>query len=315
MSSTAGKERQNDAMREDVCFEVRRHQSCYILRNKGIPCVVWFEDAVYYYGVPTGVRDLYVLVSDIDVAAEILKQSGWVVVPRKQGFTNVFEDCTQRCLLSPRSPCEGYQSSALTPASMRSLPIKAPTPTTTILLPAEDWNFSITQPGTKESFTTMIPPLATLLDALIDSLLDCHCDNDGLRSHLACLVCYLYDYVPELRKREFAHSLVYDHRQYHMDVLCGMSNGTLPFIRHQRKVRDALREGAIELQECSAPNSKFLFPGESEALILASMPNPFDCERSQSQNVSGQFKTSTRDPLSKQQPSSAASDEVLLSAI
>ncbi|KAF2475535.1 uncharacterized protein BDR25DRAFT_382564 [Lindgomyces ingoldianus] len=43
-----------------------RHQPCYILHDHGIPCVVWFEDAVAYYGVPTIVFDLYVLVSDID---------------------------------------------------------------------------------------------------------------------------------------------------------------------------------------------------------------------------------------------------------
>lgn len=214
--STARSEvRPNDVMKEDA----RRYQPCYILHSVGIPCVVWFEDAVAYYGVPTCVFNLYVLVSDIDVAAGVLTQAGWAVVPPKRGFTNVFEGSVQRCLVSPRS---------------------TPTKTTTILLPAEEWNFSINQPETKKSFTAVIPPLATLLDALIDSLLDRHCDDSRLRMRLACLVCYLYDYVPELRKQEFAESLVYEHRQYHFDVLNGMSHGTLPFLRHQFQVRNAL---------------------------------------------------------------------------
>lgn len=54
----------------------RRRLPCYILHSHNLPCVVWFEDAIGNYGVSTVVFDLYILVEDIEIAAQELLQNG-----------------------------------------------------------------------------------------------------------------------------------------------------------------------------------------------------------------------------------------------
>lgn len=46
--------------------------------------------------------------------------------------------------------------------------------------------------------------------------------------------------------------LRYEHRQYHLDSLSGMSTGTWPFARHEFEIREKLRQGTWELRDCSA---------------------------------------------------------------
>jgi hypothetical protein len=77
-----------------------------------------------------------------------------------------------------------------------------------------------------------------------------------------------------LKEKAFAEQLVYEHRQYHLDVLFGMDHGTVQFISHQRNVREATRQRTQKLQECSAPDNKDLFTRELQAELLASMPKP-----------------------------------------
>ncbi|RJE18319.1 hypothetical protein PHISCL_09346 [Aspergillus sclerotialis] len=54
----------------------------------------------------------------------------------------------------------------------------------------------------------------------------------------------------------------YEHRQFHFDVLAGMTSSTFPFRNHQCGIRDALLQGRYELQECSASrDNEALFGG------------------------------------------------------
>ncbi|KAF2801206.1 hypothetical protein K505DRAFT_369735 [Melanomma pulvis-pyrius CBS 109.77] len=201
-----------------------RHKPCYVLHDHGIPCVVWFEDAIAH-------------------DAEIFKP---------QPHTSILPSGT-----------------------------KPPGPTTTVLLPAAHWNFNLEEyarENTKTLVTTVYPPIAGLVDALIDNLLDCPANNGMLRIHITVQVAYLYDWAPVLRERTFAERLMYEHHQYRFDVLSGMSHGTAPFISHQRNAREALRQRTHELQECSARDNNALFSGEWEARVLALMPNPFSEE-------------------------------------
>ncbi|KAF1973757.1 hypothetical protein BU23DRAFT_639719 [Bimuria novae-zelandiae CBS 107.79] len=232
-----------------------RHLPCHILHDHSIPCVVWFEDAIAYYGVPTVLFDLYILVPDIETATQVLIRDGWNLVPQEKGkIGNADVDYPQR----HTSP---------------------PGPTTTVLLPAADWNFSLAGLGannTKNLVNTIFPPLAGLVDALIDSLLDCPSDNYMLWSHLGVQIAYLYGWSPLLKEKGFAEQLMYEHRQYHLDVLFGMDHATWPFVSHQRKIREALRNRTHKLQECSAARSnESLFSREVQAKLLASMPDPF----------------------------------------
>ncbi len=118
-----------------------RHQPCYVLHDHGIPCVVWFEDAIAYYGVPTVVFDLYVLVSDIEIAAQVLIQDGWTLVPQEKGkIGNANVDYAQRRLTPPSQ--DNHDAEIFKPHPHNSIlpppSTKPPGPTTAVLLPAAD---------------------------------------------------------------------------------------------------------------------------------------------------------------------------------
>ncbi|PKY06761.1 hypothetical protein P168DRAFT_288663 [Aspergillus campestris IBT 28561] len=233
----------------------KRYRVSQVLSDHQVPHVVWFEDALVHYGVPTAVFDLYILVEDIELTAECLAKAGWTFdMHRPHRIGNAEVD-------------------------LMSLPqqrlISADNHTRTILLPATDWNFSLTdaqleyadiRPDSASSdnklpFKVPFPPLAGLLDALIESWLECPSDDTMLSIVLACQISYLYAHVPVLKQQKsFVEQMRYEHRQFHFDVLAGMETGTLPFRRHQRPIRDALRRGEYELRECSAPrDTKELF--------------------------------------------------------
>ncbi|KAI9762268.1 MAG: hypothetical protein M1840_001447 [Geoglossum simile] len=56
-----------------------RYRAPQLLLDKGIPCVIWGEDALAHYGVPTGRFDLFLLVHDPTQAAECLTAAGFLV--------------------------------------------------------------------------------------------------------------------------------------------------------------------------------------------------------------------------------------------
>jgi len=257
-----------------------RFQPCYLLHESKIPCVVWFEDAIAHYGVPTVVFNLYILVPNIDEAAEVLVQKGWTLAEQEQAKVgNAIVESAQHCLI----PLKDDSGKARSDTGMQSMeppppPSKEPSgPTTTVVLPAADWNFTLPehcQYSFNGSPTTFFPSLPGLLDALIDSLLDAPFNNSMLQGHLACQISYLYLYAA-VKERSFAEHLKYEHRQYHFDSLSVMTTETLQFIDHQRTIRELLRRGKYQLQECSAArDNEDLFNAKVQARILASLPPP-----------------------------------------
>ncbi|KAL5320348.1 hypothetical protein ACEPPN_011149 [Leptodophora sp. 'Broadleaf-Isolate-01'] len=254
--------------------DIPRYQPCYILRDKRIPCVMWCEDAIAHYGVPTVVFSLYLLVPNINQAAEALVQSGWHL--EDSAHTEIGN--------APFRGAHHRLTPAVDAAQMRPiwtpgmgpppLPSKEPPgPTTTILLPASEWNYTF-----PESTRDIIPSLPALLDGLIDKLLDDPLTECGFFNHLAVLILYLYDYSPGVKQRSFAEELKYDHRQFHYDLSSGMSSG-LPFIRHERKIRDALRNGTYQLCDCSADrNDETLFQAKVLARLGALTTSPFSAD-------------------------------------
>lgn len=137
-----------------------------------------------------------------------------------------------------------------------------PAPTITFLLAAADWNFPIDylDPSASHSF---IPPLPALVDAFIDTLLGAAEDSE-LFSHLRMQIAYLYGHALELKTTRFADNLKYEHRQFHMDLLSGMFTMSLSFVAHERQIREQLREGKFQLQECSIsrrPSADAMFSG------------------------------------------------------
>ncbi|KAK3935257.1 hypothetical protein QBC46DRAFT_397873 [Diplogelasinospora grovesii] len=68
--------------------------------------------------------------------------------------------------------------------SAESLAMKPSGPTTTILLPAADWNVAIGKLRSSSSSGGIVPPLPVLVDALIESLLDAPHDS-WLQRHMS----------------------------------------------------------------------------------------------------------------------------------
>ena len=246
-----------------------------MLRDNNITCVVWCEDAIAHYGVPTVVFSLYLLVPNIDQAAEVLVQGGWHLEDKTQ---TKFGNAPLRSAHHHLTPA--VDAARKTPTWSPGMgppppPSKEPPgPTTTILLPASEWNYTFPETSSQN----FIPPLPTLLDGLIDKLLDDPLTETMFWNQLAILIAYLYGYVPAIKQKTFAEELKYDHRQFHYDCLSGMSTG-LPFIRHERKIREALRNGTYQLCDCSADrNDESLFTAKAEARLIASTSSPFSTD-------------------------------------
>ena len=222
----------------------RRHEPCTALRERDIPCLVWFEDAIAAYGVPTVVFDLHLLVPDLDEAARALIERGWTDAgPLNSTYHFLMGPISQRRLNPPNYTPTVQKSNPWPPPPPSQDP---PGPTTTVLLPAADWNVPTEKlrPSSPEGF---VPPLDLLLDALIDSLLDAP-SNTVLRTRLTTHVSYLYGHCTSLKTQDFAANIRLDHRQFHYDALSKPSMGTVPFIEEQRQIRDEIREGKRQPQ-------------------------------------------------------------------
>lgn len=253
--------------------ELPRYQPCYTLRDNNIPCVMWCEDAVAHYGAPTVVFSLYLLVPNIDQAAEILAQNGWQRQDESQSkFGNAPLRSAHHRLAPPADADLNLPPRWSPEMGPRPPPSKEPPgPTITILLPASAWNYQFPETGDK----SIIPSLPALLDGLIDTLLDDPLTESMYWIHLVVLIGYLYGYVPAVKQKSFAEELNYTHRQFHYDRLSGMTS-SLPFIHHARKIREALRNGTYQLCDCSADrNDETLFTAKAEARIRALTPSPF----------------------------------------
>jgi hypothetical protein len=213
-------------------------------------------------------------------AAQVLLQNGWNLVLQEKGkIGNAAVHYPQRRLTPPSQDSHAPELPTSYPGTFNLLPplpdTSLPGPTTTVLLSAADWNFSFAgADGTHALVDTFYPRLPSLVDALIDSLLDCPSANHVLQTHLAAEIASLYSWSPRLKEKAFAEQLAYEHRQYHLDVLFGMDHGTVQFISHQRSVREAARQRSQKIHECSAPDSRDLFTRHRQAGILASMPKP-----------------------------------------
>lgn len=228
----------------------QRHEPASLLHNEGIPCVVWFEDAIGHYGVPTVAFGLYLLVPDIDAATQVLVEHGWANADTQSAeyhFLSRHADIPRRRLTSPG----GAEPTVLEPTPWPPLPPsnEKPRPPITVLLSAKDWRY----PAEKLASSLIngfFPKLNHLLDSLISSLLDWNDYPRGER-HVSVQIGYLYAYVAEVKQMAIADSLKFKNRQFHNDVISGLEAGTCKFTNHERRVRAELRAGRRELETWS----------------------------------------------------------------
>ncbi|KAL2783467.1 hypothetical protein BJX66DRAFT_349382 [Aspergillus keveii] len=223
-----------------------RYKSCIVFEKTKISYVIWFEDALRHYGVPTALFDLYILLLDLGTAANALVHAGWAMDTQSpHRIADAVVEIPQRPLISPDKR------------------------TKTVLLLASDWRFPLASNPPLECVPIMdqlssselaYPQLPALLDALIESWLAGPSDDDKLLLCLSCYVNYIYDHVPGVKVGSFAGKVKYEHRQLHADIIAGMESSTLPFRNYQRGIREGLLQSRYELQECSASrDNKVLF--------------------------------------------------------
>ncbi len=144
-----------------------------------ISCIVWGEDALSYYSVPTVVFSLSILVDDVEEAAKCLSDSGLARLglslqdklnPRldDDGHLPRFEGPlpSEPWPLKPASAASTFQSTPIS-KNCRGRRIQ--------LHPASSWKFSLPSASTPPALVTEIspfPPLVPFVDSLIDGYLD-----------------------------------------------------------------------------------------------------------------------------------------------
>lgn len=247
----------------DDPWAIQRYSALRLLKESDIPCYLWAEDALAYYGVPTFVFDINIVVRDVQEAADALMRKGWHLPPpdfepranhiREETFYLVESGCT----------------------------VVGPYDSVVVLTAASNWDVELPDVATRKGTTRwpFIPELHQLLDSFLQKWLDIPAVHSFPRGHIGCFLSYLYGYIPVLKLREFADYLKLEHRQYHFDVIAGVNYTTVPFRRHSREVRDSIRRGEHRFNDCSVSrDDDRYFTARVEAQLLASLPPPIHTE-------------------------------------
>ncbi|KAF9775473.1 hypothetical protein IL306_006416 [Fusarium sp. DS 682] len=223
-----------------------RFEPCEILRRDGLACLLWLEDAIASYDVPTVAFDLFLLVSDPEDAARSLRLAGWTDVEtdaQRCPFLVNRDAIQSHCLEPPaiEEQCE-------TPIGQLPPPPRGPPPPTrTVLLSARDCNTSIEPLSSGPLHDgNFVPPLQFLVDGLISGVLDAP-PSSLLERRLAIQLVYLYAHCRDMRSPKLVEQLRFENRQFHIDALTGPSVGKAPLIAWGRQVRRELLDGTRQL--------------------------------------------------------------------
>jgi hypothetical protein len=66
-----------------------RYRAPQLLLDRGIPCVIWAEDALAHFGVKTALFNLFLLVHDPTQAASCLTAGGFIRVGPNEGYRHL----------------------------------------------------------------------------------------------------------------------------------------------------------------------------------------------------------------------------------
>lgn len=229
-----------------------RYAPCRILDRRGIPNVIWFEDALSLYGSDTDVSDLYLLVPDEPTASGALIRSGYREAPLPNSSPT--DELARRGGTRLESPDGPFRNA-------------------TVLIRATEWDFDL---GCRtECDCGALPPLDRFIDSLMSCWLDIpHTDEPGNYMWslvIARLIGYAYS-LPNphrdlLESPAFAEQLQPEVRELHYDLIGkypGKSDIT-SFRKHEYHSirRQQIREGRF------APRP---YPTECFPISLAEYP-------------------------------------------
>lgn len=207
-----------------------RYEAYQTLKLAGQHSLVWFEDPLYYFGVPTVLFRLYLLVENIPEAADCLVATNrWteVPVPPNVRSNNALPDEEIRCLQPvPESKTQ----------SMHNI----------VFLNAKNWNIQLPC-----NDYPLFPSPPMIVDSLLERILDAPPTQSFFRMRLSTMIGYIYGHVPITQKPSFAQELCAEHQQYHMDILAGVNVEARWVGEHERMIRDAIRAGTYTVKHCS----------------------------------------------------------------
>jgi hypothetical protein len=227
-----------------------RYAACRDLMEAGIASIVWFEDAMDYYGVDTICFNVHIIVQDVNKAqSALIATSSWVSVPQTQ---SMFLSNIQPQLRYLRRPEQAVIAAG----------VLANTVVSQVLMPAALWCGAIVLPdATAPEYLQagpgdrlpFMPRLPDLLNALLALWLDTvPAELPALRVYLTKWITGIVKYVPVVRDdAEFVARLTPEHRQLFLDVLAGVDIMALESYAHERMIRDLVRAGEYSLVPCS----------------------------------------------------------------
>ncbi|KAK4233195.1 hypothetical protein C8A03DRAFT_19674 [Achaetomium macrosporum] len=195
-----------------------RYTACELLYEAGIPAAIWLEDALSYHGVPTLVFDLFLLVPDVDAAAQVLVRSGYKRGQLSLALRAIPQFDNLYIPPQPTSTTHEEQDSAACG--------------NVVLLPANEWFHQL--PATAEAVTDWFPTLPQLLTALIRKWLSLEEQEADLRLRIVIFIGYIYSYVDAVRAPGFELQLPREYRVFHSDQLQEINTEDLDTFRCQQ---------------------------------------------------------------------------------
>ncbi|KAL2169373.1 hypothetical protein VTG60DRAFT_6079 [Thermothelomyces hinnuleus] len=200
-----------DGNRDDSEAALPPHYAaCELLYRGGMPAAVWLEDALSRHGVPTLVFDLFLLVPDVDAAAQVWISAGY----RRGQLGLALRDIRQ------------FENLYFPPRAITANKHEESIPDTgVILLPASEWFHEL--PATAQDMTDWFPTLPQLLTALIAKWLSLEEQESDLRLRIAVYLGYIYQYIDAVKAPGFEEQLPRDYRLFHADQLQGINTENL----------------------------------------------------------------------------------------
>lgn len=186
-----------------------RFEACPILWEAGITCIIWAEDALGSFGIPTGVNDVFLLVNDPPAAAQALRLSGMRDMPVNPMYKHIPQLSTEVIRLA-------HLPSSIVPTEDVNVVAGMVRPAV-VLLSAKRWHYSLSSTVTDRD--TYWPDMASTLNSLMATWMSLTEQDQGLIGHLGILMGYFYLYLEATQADDFANQLSREHRQLHFDLL------------------------------------------------------------------------------------------------
>lgn len=203
-----------------------------------------------FYGVPTGVIDLFLLVSDPEEASEQLVAQGYIRTTPNRRFTHIPELSSQvPRLFSSTLVGRFMETSSNSSDTLEFLEADDTVLPGVVLLPATDWNYYL--PRSVANLHELIPLLHEYFNCIVEKWMDIPMNMDSLRSHLEVHIIYHSLYLDEVWTEKFEKEIRKEHRQLLFDLLADGAGGSVNLIHrdcqiYHQGIRNQILAGEFE---------------------------------------------------------------------